>query len=104
MHKVLTDYFRCPDIPGDFSVPGGLSEKPGYFSLGPEIVCYGRASGGVAPTPTPSNGHLHDVFGNAQLNGPLNQLPFDPAEVIIIFVMNVTSLQAARAIRDEFGE
>ena len=82
MHKVLTDYFRCPDIPGDFSVPGGLSEKPGYFSLGPEIVCYGRASGGVAPTPTPSNGHLHDVFGNAQLNGSLNQLPFDPAEVI----------------------
>jgi hypothetical protein len=79
VHKVLTDYFCCPDFPGDFSVPHWSSEKAGYFSVDKEIVCYGRASEGFA---TPSNGHSPDILADAQLDGCAIQLPFDPSEVI----------------------
>jgi hypothetical protein len=78
MHKLLTEYFRCSDLPADFSVASPLSENPGYFSFGPEIPCYGRSSRSVAPTLS----NAHDVYADTQLNGSVIDLPFDPAEVI----------------------
>lgn len=80
MNKLLTDYFRCPDLSADFSVVGPLSGNRGFFSFGPEVCCYGRTCRGV--TPDISKAQYHDVHADVQVNGSVIQMPFDPREVI----------------------
>ena len=49
VNSPFRDYYRCPEGFGGFTLRGNLSESRGYFCLGPDVICYGRCSGG-APT------------------------------------------------------
>lgn len=57
-----------------------MSSESGYFRFGSDIVCYGRCSSG---TPAPSvSESLHDAAEHVATNGPIVQLPFNPAQVV----------------------
>lgn len=74
----LTDFFRCADIPY-LALTGGLPLSNGFFRFGPEVVCYGQASGEVRPSVTPS---LYDAAVDVRINDGGLHLPFDPTQVI----------------------
>ena len=80
MNNILTEYLRCASVPAQFSVADCSSQKPGYFSLGASITCYGRTCRGADPKRC--NGHFPDLLPYVRMNGSRIQLPFDPAEVI----------------------
>ena len=82
MLQPLSDYFRIAEEPvrSVRFVTQIANGDEGFFQFGPQNVCYGRCSSGVAS----------DCEGSAKFNvgngvhglGPVIQLPFDPAEVI----------------------
>lgn len=80
MHKLLTDHYRCADTPTELSLSGCLSAQPGFFSFGPDIVCYGRTCRCIG-SKSPSC-QLHDVLSDVRSSDFVVQLPFDPLEVI----------------------
>lgn len=78
---LLVARFRCPPNLAHFSLSGALSPKPGYFQLGPGVICYGQCSSG-----TPAKhvtGPLHDACRHVTPNGSSSiPLPFDPLQII----------------------
>jgi hypothetical protein len=78
----LLDYYRIAEEPlrSVRFVTQTANGDEGFFQFGPQNICYGRCSSGVAST----------CAGSAKFNvgnglhgpGPVIQLPFDPAEVI----------------------
>lgn len=80
MLPLLTQYFRCLNSFGDFTVEGELSKEPGFFRFGPDVVCYGRSSSqSLAPSPEQQ---LCDVSGTVVLGKEGVRVPFNPAEII----------------------
>lgn len=80
MLPLLTQYFRCPNSFGDFTVKGESSQEPGFFRFGPDVICYGRSSfGRLSQSPDQPLCDASDavVVGKAAV-----EIPFDPAEVI----------------------
>lgn len=82
MLQPLLDYYRIAEEPlrSVRFVTQTANGDEGFFQFGPQNICYGRCSSGVAS----------DCAGSAKFNvtngvhgpGPVIQLPFDPAEVI----------------------
>jgi hypothetical protein len=68
--NAVTDFFRCPDAFAPLQGPEGLSEKPHYFSIGPDVLCYGRTdihvSGNLLPQVTATRSGLRLPFDLAQ--------------------------------------
>src|SRR5258705_5099896 len=79
-NHALVNYFRCPEGMGDFVPCGTLSGEPGYFTFGPEIICFGQSSSGVSLQV--QNAGLHDSLQNMSIEDSMLRLPFDPAQVI----------------------
>jgi hypothetical protein len=79
MNNILTEYFRCANAPAELSVADCSLQKPGYFSFGPSITCYGRT---CSVDPKSYNGHFPDLLPYVHMNGSRIELPFDPAEVV----------------------
>ena len=77
---LLAEYYRCPRnllVPLAAEPP---AKRPGYFRLGPEIICYGRLSGGnIARRPV---GDLEDALKDVRIGSQGIRLPFDPGEVV----------------------
>lgn len=80
---LLTKVLRCPDDVAPFEVRGDLSQSPGFFRFGPDVVCYGRCASGV-PTKSATE-PLHDAMDNVGMSSSSVQLPFDPVEVVDSF-------------------
>jgi hypothetical protein len=80
MMQAITDYFRCPANLADFQLAGSLLEDPGYFQLGPEMICYGHLSSGF-PT-SKVDGPLYDASADITADGGIVRLPLDPDEII----------------------
>jgi hypothetical protein len=78
--RLLKDYFRCEDSIADFAVTGVLSETPGYFKFGPDVICYGRCSSGLPSKSAAA--HLHDAGDHVATSPASVHLTFDPAEVV----------------------
>jgi len=78
--RLLTDHFRCPDDLVDFSVCKQQSGVAGYFSFGPDAICYGECVSGTAART--AAGDLHDALPEVRVDCGSVQLPFDPVEVI----------------------
>ena len=82
MLQPLLDYYRIAEEPlrSVRFVTQTANGDEGFFQFGPQNICYGRCSSGVAST----------CAGSAKFNagngvhgpGPVIQLPFDPTEVI----------------------
>jgi hypothetical protein len=76
---VLRDFYRCSPEILNIEPFEGLSAKPGYFQFGTDVVGYGRTgTGSLSSRPEAS---LHDLLGNAIVDGDVVRLPFDPSEV-----------------------
>jgi len=80
MTGVVTDYFRCPDELPEFEITGALSQTPGYFSFGPDIVCYGKSSS--ARRSKRVAGPLYDALTDTSVSGGVVRLPLDADEII----------------------
>jgi hypothetical protein len=80
MSTPLYQYFRCADLPFDFSTKGSLSEDRGFFRFGPDTICYGRSSTGFRSQQADET--LYDALGDSSVEGSTIRLPFDPTEIV----------------------
>jgi hypothetical protein len=78
--EALRDRYRCSEGVFEFRLAGKQSRDAGYFRFGPDIVGYGRLSGGVHQAQVTSS--LYDASLGAKVDGTHVTLPFDPTEVI----------------------
>ena len=78
---LLAEYYRCPeDLLVPFLAAQPSAKYPGYFRLGPDIICYGRLScGDVAKGPVED---LEDALAHVRMEGQEIQLPFDASEAV----------------------
>jgi hypothetical protein len=77
---LLGDYYRCPTDQIPFRVTGNLAERPGYFRLGQDTICYGQLSSGngsLSPT-----GNLDDALDGVEMDAHGIALPFDAGMVV----------------------
>src|SRR6267143_172752 len=80
MNRQFLEYFRCPASSVDFRLAGELRLNSGFFSLGPELTCYGAlSSGNTHHQPSDS---LEDVSSHMRLDKNVAYLPFDLDEVV----------------------
>jgi len=80
MTRAILEHYRCPEMRVTLALAGELSSEPGYFSFGPETVCFGRSSGrSLAPTP---GNRLRDLSRDVTSDGPTLRLPFDLSEIV----------------------
>jgi hypothetical protein len=80
MNDCLIHYYRCPEHYVRLALRGSLSEKSGFFRLGPDTVCYGKCSG-HSPADSP-NGTLRDALQDTTIDGDTIRLPFDLGQVV----------------------
>jgi hypothetical protein len=80
MNQAFLDYYRCPENAVDFRLTPGQPNggPPGYFRLGPDLICYGRSGGGSSEDVTDS---LPDAMAQVQVGGTTCVLPFNPTDV-----------------------
>lgn len=77
-NRLLADYYRCPVNRVGFLAVSPSTQRPGYFRLGPDTICYGRlSSGDAARSPV---GNLHDALEHVGVEGQRINLPFDAGE------------------------
>jgi len=77
---ILTDYFRLPECLIQSLPEPKLSGASGFFSAGPEIVCYGQCASGVSASF--ENHTLYDASRDFHVNGSGISLSFDPGQVV----------------------
>jgi len=80
VNLLLADYYRCPVNPLGFRATNHSAQRPGYFRMGPDTVCYGRISTGNAAK-SPLEG-LEDALQGVGAAGQTIELPFDAGEVV----------------------
>jgi len=80
MNQALLDYFRCPEVLGDFALRGDLCLEDGFFHFGPDLICYGQSSVGY-PAETPAKATC-DLAYHVRTEGTTCYLPFDPSAVV----------------------
>lgn len=80
MTQTLTEYYRVPEsLIARISVPN-LSGPAGFFSLGPQAICYGQCESGVSPVP--QDLACYDASGRISVVDSTVCLPFDPQQVV----------------------
>lgn len=77
LNKALTDYYRCPDDFGGFTLAGDLSTESGFFRFGHDTICYGRCATARLVT-DPS----YDALEHVTIDASVPCLPFDPMQVV----------------------
>jgi hypothetical protein len=80
MNEAFLNYYRCPQSAVSF-VPSELlceHSGSGYFTLGPNVICYGRSSVAVRPKVTDP---LFDCLEQVRIEEAKCYLPFNPTEV-----------------------
>jgi len=78
--QLLTEHFRCPEELIDLTVCEGLSANSGFFSLGPDCLCFGQTAQ-AAPAATITD-PMPDLFPYVSSSGTTVRLPFDPVETV----------------------
>jgi hypothetical protein len=78
--RVIKDHYRCPEEFIQIRAEGNLSEQPGFFRFGPELICYGRTSA-ICPSQNPGQ-LLDDALEYAKVDETGVALPFKIAEVV----------------------
>lgn len=80
MAQTLTDYYRVPEsLIGRISV-SELSGPAGFFSLGPQVICYGQCESGVSSAF--QDLARCDASRSMSMFDSTIRLPFDPQQVI----------------------
>jgi hypothetical protein len=78
MKDSFLEYFKCPEQYVHHGLTGPLSASEGFFSFGPDKVCYGRS---CQRDVTPSGG-FHNVLNEVKLSQGEVLLPFDIDDVV----------------------
>jgi hypothetical protein len=79
-HQYFTDHFRCPAVYAKFRLERETHTDPGFFTFGPELICFGRLFSDEA-VPDVSDA-LQDVLEKAIVRDGTCHLPFDVNEVV----------------------
>jgi hypothetical protein len=80
LKRLLLERYRGMESLSEVQVTGPLSDEPGYFRFGEDVICYGRCAS-AAPA-TSVTGPLHQARQHVEIDGSSVHLPFDPAEVL----------------------
>jgi len=80
IHKVFTDYYRCPEMYADFWLKGDLAPEVGYFRFGTATTCYGQNVKGVVANA--ATDLLHDILNEVEIAGNASVLPFNLSQII----------------------
>lgn len=78
--QIITEHYRCPEEFVHVESCRNLSGTAGFFSFGPDAICYGRCSG-FSPSAIPQMS-LHDAMRHVSFGLGRVQLPFDIADTI----------------------
>src|SRR5256885_15081769 len=63
--RAIVDHYRCPDTVASFELSGTLGDRPGFFRLGPDTICFGSTSRGSLSAA--SDGPLHDALDDVAI-------------------------------------
>jgi len=80
MIRALSEYYRLPENFGGLSVQYAPTGQAGFFSLGPNIICFGRSESGV--TDDIEKATALDASRAVRIENGLLHIPFDPGEVV----------------------
>src|SRR5882762_9435946 len=80
MRNLLSEYYGTPLIPRVAYRSEGFKNDAGFFRFGPDLVCYGECSRGVANDI--SNSEAFDVSKAVTIANAELHLPFDIGNVI----------------------
>lgn len=80
MANPLVEFYRCPEGLVEFGQVGEMSERPGYFRFGTELLCYGRTS--MATAERPASAEYDDVAKGGSRSASVVGLPFDLLEIV----------------------
>jgi hypothetical protein len=80
MLQSLSDYYRVPDGLLDGLTGSVASGDLGFFSFGPETICFGQCESGVSATIEDASSH--DASKHVRFSESEIQLPFDPDQLI----------------------
>jgi hypothetical protein len=80
MRKSFLEYFCCPATFATFRLQGTPDSRPGFFAFGPEVICWGRLSGG--DTRRDPKQQLPDARSFTRVEREVCLFPFNPDEVI----------------------
>ena len=80
MNQAFLEHFRCPEDFGCFEFLGAPSQDAGFFSFGPDAICYGHV--GIGFTADDVRIELHDVSGDVQFENGRCLIPFNPTAVV----------------------
>src|SRR6516162_10182689 len=97
--ELLHERFRCPlDIPS-YTVASGLSQKPGFFRLNADAICFGQCSSVVPASSVAEAKSIPNDY--IRINASSIQLPFNPVQVVdnLRREKYCTSVEQKRALR-----
>jgi hypothetical protein len=80
MNKTFLDYYRCPEMYGEFCLQGEVSSPAGYFRFGSGAIGYGHLSSGTCAAT--ASGQLYDAMLGVDTSRSTPSLPFDPTSII----------------------
>ena len=80
MNKAFLDYYRCPEVYGEFCLQGKPSAPAGYFRFGSGVVGYGQLSSGACSATV--CGQLYDVRQGVEISDSTPSLPFDLTSIV----------------------
>ncbi len=74
------DYYRCPSNGAQIAATSHSERPPGFFRMGPDIICYGQLYSGDASKT--ADGDLADALAYVRTDACALELPFHVDEVI----------------------
>jgi hypothetical protein len=81
VNKAFLDYYRCPESFVNFALTGRLSETPGFFRFGQNVLHGSTAAGLLTSQPRPEP--VYDALADVVLDRDAQVgLPFDPTAVV----------------------
>lgn len=80
MDRAFLDYYRCPEMYGEFCLQGKPSSPAGYFRFGSDAIGYGQLSSGACAATV--SGQLYDAMQGVEISKSTPSLPFDPTSII----------------------
>jgi hypothetical protein len=79
INSAFVEHYRCPEELATFSLDGPLSDDRGYFRFGPDTICYGNTSPGLASET--AGEAFYDALSDVTADRSGLKLPFNPTEV-----------------------
>jgi hypothetical protein len=82
VNKAFLDRYRCPESYANFVLNGRLSERPGFFRFGAEVLCHGSTSSGH-PAAQIGEDPLYDALADVVIDRDSQlRLPFDLTAIV----------------------